>query len=175
MEMMTVRTMKMEGYDEDEEDEYNELVESQSTEIDVGKHADETPKVNLQKKEVQSPKSIASRIKEYSRRIGDKGVKYTISGPLPNYDMLPQPPKSDLKGFLLPKAKEAGFIPVAWNQGMVKSTSSEVPRVIGEADGNIGKATNIQEEMSTDDIQEPSIPSDDLALLDPSNVGTLPV
>ena len=161
------------GYDEDE-DEYNESVESQSTEINVSEHADETPKVNLQKKEVQSPKSIASRIKEYSRRIGDKGVKYTISGPLPNYDMLPQLPKSDLKGFLSPKAKEAGFIPIPWNQGMVKSTSSEVPRVIGEADGNTGKATNIKEEMSTDDIQEPSIPSDDLALLDPSNVGTLP-
>ena len=144
--------------DEDEgEDEYNVSVDSQSAKIDVGDDTDKTSKVNLQRKE-----------------IGDKGVQYTISGPLPKYDILAQLPKSDMKGFISPKAKQEGFIPVAWNQGMVKSTNSEVPPVIGEADGNIWKGRNIQQNMSTDDIQHPSTATDDLALIDPSNVDALP-
>ena len=156
--------------EDDGEDEDNVSVNSKSGEIDVDDDVDETSKVNLLRKNVKSPKSIASHIKDYSK----KGVKYTISGALPKYDILAQPPKSDMKGFISPRAKQERFIPVEWNQGMVKSTSSEVSPVIAEADGNIRNGRGIPQNMSTDDIQHRSTATDDLSLMDPSNVDALP-
>ena len=106
--------------EDDGEDEDNLSVKSQSPENYVDDDADDTSKVNILRNKVNSLKSIASCIKDYNKKIGDKGVQYTISGPLPKYDILAQPPKSDMKGFLSPRAKQEGFIPVAWNQGMLK-------------------------------------------------------
>ena len=71
----------------------------------VDDDTDDTSKVDILRKKVKSLKSIASRIKDYSKKIGDKGVQYSISGPLPDYDILAQQPKSDMKGFLSPRAK----------------------------------------------------------------------
>ena len=99
-------------------------------------------------------------------------MQYTISGPLPKYDILAQLPKSDMKGFM--RAKQEGFIPVEWNQRMVKSTNSEVPSVIAEADGNTGNGRSSQQNICTDDSQYPSTATDDLSLMDPSNVDALP-
>ena len=87
-------------YANDDEDDENLSVRSQSPEKYVDDDTDDTSKVNILRKKVKSPKSIGSHIKDYSKKIGDKGVKYSISGPLPDYDILAQPPKSDMKGFL---------------------------------------------------------------------------
>ena len=95
-------------------------------------------------------------------------MQYTISGKLTKYDILAQPPKSDMKGFTSPRVKQEAYIPIEWNQGMVQSTSSEVPPVFPDADRNIGKG------RITDYIQDPSTFTDDLSLMDPSNVDGLP-
>ena len=79
-----------------------------------------------------------------------------------------------MKGFLSPRAKQEGFIPMAWNQGMVKSTSSEVPQEIPEGDENIGNASISKQNISTDHMQHPSTATDDLSLMDPSHVDALP-
>ena len=114
--------------DEDDDEDYENLsVRSQSPEKCVENDTDNTCKVDILRKKVKSPKSIASWIKDYNKKIGDKGVKYSISGPLPDYDIIGQVPKSDMKGFLSPRAKQDGFIPMVWNQGMIKSMSSVVP------------------------------------------------
>ena len=93
------------------EDYENLSVRSQSPEKCVKDDTDNTSKVDILRKKVKSPKSIASRIKDYSKKIGDKAVKYSISGPLPDYDIVGQAPKSDMTGFLSPRAKQDGFIP----------------------------------------------------------------
>ena len=165
------------AYDDeyDDENDDNLSVKSQSPENYVDDDVDYTSEVDILMNKVKSPKSIASRIKEYSKKIGDKGVQYTISGPLPDYDILSQPPKSDTKGFLSPRAKQEGFIPVVWNQGMMKSMSSELPQEIPEGDANIGNASIGKENISTDQMHHPSTATDDLSLMDPSHVDALPV
>ena len=94
--------------------------------------------------------------------------------PLPDYDIVGQVPKSDMKGFLSPKAKQDGFIPVAWNQGMIKSTSSVVPQEIPQGDENIGNDSISEQNISTDEMHNPSTATDDLSLMDPSHVDALP-
>ena len=75
--------------DEDDDEDYENLsVRSQSPEKCVEDDMDNTSKVDILRKKVKSPKSIASQIKDYSKKIGDKGVKYSISGPLPDYDIV---------------------------------------------------------------------------------------
>ena len=113
-------------YEDDDEYDENPSVRSQSPEKYDKDEKDDTSKVDILKKKVQSPKSIATRIKDYSKKIEEKGIKYSISGPLPDYETLAQPPQSDMKGFLSPRAKQEGFIPVAWNQEMIKSMSSVI-------------------------------------------------
>ena len=79
-----------------------------------------------------------------------------------------------MKGFLSPKAKQEGFIPVVWNQGMIKSTKSVVPQEIPEGDENIGNASISEQNICTDEIHNPSTATDDLSLMDPSHVDALP-
>ena len=67
--------------EDDDEDSENFSDRLQSPEEIVKDDTDNTAKVDILRKKVKSPKSIASRIKEYSKKIGDKGVKYSISGP----------------------------------------------------------------------------------------------
>ena len=161
--------------DEDDDEDYENLsVRSQSPEKSVDDDMDDTPKVDILRKKVTSLKSIASCIKDYSKKIGDKGVKYGISGPLPDYDIVGQVPKSDMKGFLSPRAKQDGFIPVVWNQGMIKSTSSVVPQEIPQGHENIGNASISEQNISTDEMHNPSTATDDLSLMDPSHVDALP-
>ena len=150
------------------------LQKSQSPEKSVDDDAENTSKVDILRQKVNSLKSIASWIKDYSRKIGYKGVQYTISGPIPKYEIVAQPPRSDMKGFLSPRAKQEGFIPVAWNQGMVKSTMSEVPKQIPEGDENIDNVSISEENISTNEMQNPPTATDDLSLMDPSNVERLP-
>ena len=117
--------------DEEEYDDDNEEIasdKSQSTENSVHDDLEKNAKLDILCQKVHSPKSIASRIKDYSRKIGNEGVQFTISGPKPKYDTVSQVQRSDMKGFLSPRAKQEGFIPVAWNQGMVKSTMSAVAK-----------------------------------------------
>ena len=75
-----------------------------------------------------------------------------------------------MKGFLSPRAKQEGFIPVAWNQGMVKSTMSEVQKQIPQGDQNIDNVSISEENISTNEMQIPPTATDDLSLMDPSNV-----
>ena len=160
--------------EDDDEDSENFSDRSQSPEEIVKDDTDNTSKVNILRKKVKSPKSIASRIKEYSKKIGDKGVKYSISGPLPDYDIVGQVPKSDMKGFLSPRAKQDGFIPMAWNQGMMKSMSSAGPQETPQGHETIGNASSSEQNISTDEIHNPSTGTDDLSLMDPSHVDALP-
>ena len=148
--------------EDDDEDNEHLSVRSQSPEKSVDEETDDTSKIDILKKKVKSPKSIASRIKDYNKKIGDQGVKYSILGPSPDYDMIAQPPKSDMKGFLSPQAKQAGFIPVAWNKGMMKSTKAVFHPEIPEGD---------EQNISTD---HPSTTTDDLSLMDPSHFHALP-
>ena len=75
--------------DEDDDEDYENLsVRSQSPEKSVHDDTDDTSKVDILRKKVKSLKSIASCIKDYSKKIGDKGVKYSISGPFPDYDIV---------------------------------------------------------------------------------------
>ena len=114
----------------DDDDDEISSEKSQSTKNSVHDHLEKNAKLDILRQKVHSPKSIASRIKDYSRKIGNQGVQYTISGPKPKYDTVSQVPRSDMKGFLSPRAKQEGFIPVAWNQGMVKSTMSPVAKMM---------------------------------------------
>ena len=79
-----------------------------------------------------------------------------------------------MKGFLSPRAKQDGLIPVAWNQGMIKSTSSVVPQEIPQGHENIGNASSSEQNISTDEMHNPSTATDDLSLMDPSHVDALP-
>ena len=163
--------------DEEEYDDDNEEIasdKSQSTENSVHDYLEKNAKLDILRQKVHSPKSIASRIKDYSRKIGNEGVQFTISGPKPKYDTVLQAPRSDMKGFLSPRAKQEGFIPVAWNQGMVKSTMSAVAKQIPEDDGNIHNMSINEENITTDDIPIPQTPTDNLSLIDPSEVEQLP-
>ena len=159
--------------DEEEYDDDNEEIasdKSQSTENSVHDVLEKNAKLDILCQKVHSPKSIASRIKDYSRKIGNQGVQYTISGPKPKYDTVSQVPRSDMKGFLSPRAKQEGFIPVAWNQGMVKSTMSAVTKQIPENDGNTHNMSINEENITTNDIPIPQTPTDNLSLIDPSEV-----
>ena len=158
----------------DDENDDNSSVKSQSPEKSVDDDAENTSKLDILRKKVNSPKSIASRIKDYSRKIGYKGVRYTIFGSRPKYETVAQLPRSDMKGFLSPRAKQEGFIPVEWNQEMVKSTMSEVQKQNPEGDQNIDNVSINEENISTNDMQIPPIPTDDFSLMDPSNVERLP-
>ena len=161
--------------DEDDDEDYENLsVRSQSPEKSVEDDTDDSSKIDILRKKVKSPKSIASRIKDYSKKIGDKLVKYSISGPLPDNDIVGQAPKSDMKGFLSSRAKQDGFIPVVWNQGMIKSMSSVVPQEIPQGHENIGNASISEQNISTDEMHNPSTATDDLSLMDPSHVDALP-
>ena len=160
--------------EDDNEDSENFSDRSQSPEEIVKDDMDNTSKVDILRKKVKSPKSIASRIKEYSKKIGDKGVKYSISGPLLDYDIVGQAPKSDMKGFLSLRAKQDGFIPMAWNQGMMKSTSSAGPQKTPQGHETIGNASSSEQNISTDEIHNPSTSTNDLSLMDPSHVDALP-
>ena len=63
---------------------------------------------------------------------------------------------------------------MAWNQGMIKSMSSVVNQEIPEGDENIGNASISEQNISTDEIHNPSTATDDLSLMDPSHVDALP-
>ena len=163
--------------DEEEYDDDNKEIaseKSQSTENSEHDDLEKNEKLDILRQKVHSPKSIASRIKDYSRKIGNQGVQYTISGPKPKYDTVSQAPRSDMKGFLSPRAKQEGFIPVAWNQGMVKSMMSAVAKQIPEDDGNIHNMSINEENITIDDIPIPQTPTDNLSLIDPSEVERLP-
>ena len=58
--------------EDDEEDSENLSDRSQSPEESVKDDTDNTSKVDILRKKVNSPKSIASRIKEYSKKLEKK-------------------------------------------------------------------------------------------------------
>ena len=78
-----------------------------------------------------------------------------------------------MKGFLSPRAKQHGFIPMAWNQGMIKSMSSGVPQEIPQGHENIGNDSISEQNISTDEMHNLSTATDDLSLMDPSHVDAL--
>ena len=79
-----------------------------------------------------------------------------------------------MKGFLSPRAKQEDFIPVVWNQGMIKSMSSAGPEESTQGHETIGNASSSEQNISTDEIHNPSTGTDDLSLMDPSHVEALP-
>ena len=67
-----------EAVDDDEYEEDSKSFNSTNEDINI-----ENPAV-YKKKVLTSPKSIASRIKDYSKKIGHEGIKFTSAAPLKN-------------------------------------------------------------------------------------------
>ena len=57
---------------------------------------------------------------------------------------------------------------------MIKSMSSAVPQEIPQGHETIGNASSSEQNISTDEMHNPSTATDDLSLMDPSHVDALP-
>ena len=57
---------------------------------------------------------------------------------------------------------------------MIKSTSSAGPQETPQGHETIGNASSSEQNISTDEIHNPSTGTDDLSLMDPSHVDALP-
>ena len=75
-----------EAGDDDEYEEDSKSLNSTKDEVNI---EDQTV---YKKKVLTSPKSIVSRIKDYTKKIGQEGIKFTSSAPLKNLNIIPQHP-----------------------------------------------------------------------------------
>ena len=95
------------------------------------------------------------------------------SAPLTNFNIIQQPPKSDLKGFTSPRSKQQDFLPVPWNEEMLTSNNPEMEtsqhvyeEVIDCLQGTLKQLQKVQPGKNPND----SISVDNL---DPTNVSSL--
>ena len=158
-----------EAVDDDEYEEDSKSFNSTNEDINI-----ENPAA-YKKKVLTSPKSIASRIKDYSKKIGQEGIKFTSAVPLKNLNIIPEHPKSDLKGYKSPMAKQQQYLKVSWNQEMMMSSNNElvqsdidhvesvdVPENTSQQPEEVGNGDNTTKNGSH------------LDNLDPTNVGSIP-
>ena len=109
-----------EAVDDDEYEENSKSFNSTNDDINIEDEA------SYKKKVLTSPKSIAARIKDYSKKIGHEGIKFTSARPLKNLNIIPEHPQSDLKGYMSPMANQQHYQKVSWNQEMMQSANNEL-------------------------------------------------
>ena len=158
-----------EAVDDDEYEEDSKSFNSTNEDINIEDQA------SYKKKVLTSPKSIAARIKDYSKKIGHEGIKFTSAAPLKNLNIIPEHPQSDLKGYMSPMAKQQQYLKVSWNQEMMKSGNNELV----QSDIDHVESVDVPENSSQqpEDVGNGDYTTNNgshLDNLDPTDVGSLP-
>ena len=110
------------------------------------KSKSELKDIDKKNKSLKSPKSKEARIKQYTNKIGESGIMYTMSGEVTDAAKLLEITKSDMGSFK-PKSP-VKFKPVVWDDNMLKNSVPQQPNINTE-DVQSGKV--LEPEVAGDD------------------------